>query len=312
MNNGRFNMPFEERQLFWQNLEKIKNVLLFDDIQFTKFIGIGILEYSKCRNTLNYLPLDCVYELAEKLNFHFMDLFTPDFKLLYNCNDQATLERYTIAPYSKLTPTLNIISYLEKTRGTRAKINLLRKLQLSENFLNNDQSRTNIHLISDTTHYLADTYNFGDHEFVSMGQQTPFSPVGKLIQDKLRGPEKDVEDLLETFVYECCHYFDKNCDYKILELSNDFAIFDSIPKKDVLEELKVNQSEFGNEEVCLTKMGCLSSFTWFQYNQYAPVQKLKSAYDGNDTNQYIIDLTPFKNPSRYPSATILDFKAISH
>lgn len=304
-------MP-NERQLFWTNLEKIRNVLLFSDNEFAEFIGISFSEYAKSKSTHTLLSLDCVFELAEKLNFHFMDLFKADFKLLYNCDDQATLEKYTIAPYSKLTPTLNIISYLEKTRGTRAKTNLLRKLQLSENFLNNDQSRTNIHLISDTTHYLAETYNFSEHEFIGMGRQTPFSPVGKLIQDKLKGPEKNIEDILDTFVYECCHYFDKNCDYRILSMANDYAIFDSIPKKDVLEELKVRPSEFGNEEVCLTKMGCLSSFTWFQYNKYAPVKKIKSAFDGDETNQYIIDLAPFRKLSSSPSATILDFKAINH
>lgn len=312
MNNGRFSMPFNERKLFWLNLDKIRDILVLSDAQFAQYIGINYSEYTKSKSTHTFLPLDCVFELSEKLNFHFVDLFNPDFKLLYNTGNEQVSERYTIAPYSSLNPTLNILSYLEKTRGTRAKINTLRKLQLSENYILNTQNKTNINLINDTVHYLAETYQFSDDEFLSMGKQTPFSQLGNIIGPQLNGPEKDVVDVLETFVYECTPLFDTNCDYKLTEVRDNYAIMAGFPKKDVLEELKSLPSTFGNEKVCLTKMGCLSSFSWFQYNRYAEVKKIASTNDGHSSNEYLIDLTQFKKLDSSSSATVLDFKSVNH
>lgn len=269
----------------------------------------------KCKSTQAYLPVDCIYQLSEKLNFHFEDLMTPDFKLLHDParsgNQLPIPEKYTIASYSKLTPTTNIIAYLEKTRGPQAKINLLRKFQLSEDYFLNEQNRTNIHLISDVVKYLAGTYQFSENEFINMGKQTPFSATGKIISQKMAGQTK-INDIVEFFFTECGPLFDKNCDYRITDIVNDFAIMEAIPNKDVMEELKIKPHEFGNETVCLTKLGCISSFSWFNFKRYARVEKLTSVYEGDATNKYLIDLAPFKKLSSLPSADILEFKPLYH
>ena len=305
-------MP-NERQLFWYNLDHIKDKLLLSDEQFAKFVGIGLNQYRKCRENYAFLPTAAVYELAEKCNFHFMDLLKPDFQLYIPTeeNQKSIPDKYLIAPYSALTPTVNIINYLEKTRGPRTKTNLLRKFQISDEFFKNPQSKTNIMLISDVTKYLAETYKFSDDEFMSMGKQTPFSPSGKLIEEKLKD-RKDIVEMLEGFLIECAQYFDKNADYRLLDISNDFATMEVIPKKDVMEELKIRSHQFGNEEVCLTKMGCISSFTYFHFKRYARVEKLTSNYDGGDSNRYIIDLAPFKKLSRALPADVLQFKPVHH
>lgn len=311
MSNGRSSMP-NERQLFWYNLDHIKDKLLLSDEAFAKFIGISFTQYSKCRSNLSYLPTSAVFELAEKCNFHFEDLLKPNFVFqLANDKEGPIPDKYLIAPYSKLTPTVNIINYLEKTRGTRTKTNLLRKFQISDNFFQNTESRSNIRLISDVTQYLAETYKFSDEEFINMGKQTPFSPAGSLIADKLKGIT-NVTDMLEVFITQCATFFDKNADYRVLNVSNDFLTMECIPKKDVMEELKIRSHEFGNEEVCLTKMGCISSFSYFHFKRYARIDKLNSVYDGDESNRYIVDLAPFKKLSRALPADVLQFKTIHH
>lgn len=303
-------MP-NERQYFWYNLEKIKNGLLLSDAEFAKFIGISLVQYTKNKNSMSFLPLAAVYDLAEKLNFHFTDLMGPDFGLNYSSfsEDKPMPERYTRAAYSKLTPTKNILNYLELTRGTRAKMNLIRKFQLSESYVQNENNRTNILLVSDIVKYLSSTYNFTEREFMAMGQRTPFTFTSSLLKDKL-SDHKDIYGVLEAFFEECTQIFDVNCQYRISEIVNDFAIIEVLPKRSVIEELQVKQTEFGNEQVCLTRMGCISSMTWFKYKRNARVEKISSVYEGDATNKYLMDLSPFKRLSSSPSASILDFKSI--
>jgi hypothetical protein len=306
-------MP-NERQLFWQNIERIREGLLLSDIEFAQFLGVSHSVFVKCRSNLAFLPLSCVYELAEKLNFHFTDLLKPDFTLLNTWDNQGEAplpDRYIKAAYSKVAPTKNIVNYLELTRGPRAKTNLIRKFQLSEEFIQNENNNANVLLMSDVTKYLAETYRFTDQEFIAMGQRTPFSIKNQEFIDKLTN-QKDVYDLLDIFFDECTHVFDKNCTYRISDIVNDFAIIEVLPHKNVLSELGVNNSQFGNEEVCLTRMGCISSLTYFKYKRFARMEKLTSVYDGAETNKYLFDLAPFKKLSSGLSADVLHFNSIYH
>lgn len=305
-------MP-NDRQIFWMNLEKIRDGLLHSDEEFAKYMGVSLSQYQKCRNNFSYLPMPAVFEMAEKLNFHFVDLMSPDFKLNHApfAPSQALPEKYTVAAYSKMTPTKNIINYLELTRGTRAKTNLIRKFQLNEDYVQQEDNKTNIHMISDVVKYLAETYHFTEEEFISMGKRTPYSFTGSLLKDKLTD-HQDIYGVLEAFFEECTEIFDKNCTYRISDIVNDFAIIEALPNKDVLEELKIRPAQFGNEEVCLTKMGCISSMTWFKYRRYARMEKLTSAYDGDTTNKYLMDLSPFKKLSGPFSGDVLEFKPVHH
>lgn len=304
-------MP-NERQIFWYNLDKIRETMLLSESDFAKYIGVGQALYSKCKNSNAFLPMACIYDLAEKLNFHFTDLLKTDFHLNYlpsGMEQKILPDRYSRAAYAKTGPTKNILSYLETTRGTRAKTNLLRKFQLNEEYIQDETNTANAHLLADVVKYLSETYHFTEREFVAMGQRTPFSFKETLLKDKL-GDQKDIFSILDVFFDECAQVFDKNCDYRISDIVNDFAIIEAIPKKEVLEELEVRPENFGNEQVCLTKMGCISSMTYFKYRRYSRIEKLNSMYDGDSSNKYLMDIAPFKKLSSAPSADILQFKPI--
>ena len=156
-------MPLSENIILWRNLERIKDQLLLDDSEFAQFLDIPYQEYLRNKNKQLFLPLTCMFEFSEKLNLHFEDLLSSEFKLnstiTNNNRDMILADRYSIASYSKTKPILNIINYLEIHRGVRAKINLLRKFQLTEEFILNQENNTNIFLISDIAKYLTNLYN---------------------------------------------------------------------------------------------------------------------------------------------------------
>ena len=289
-----------DNTLFWRNLEKIKDVLLLNDSEFALSLGLGTDEYFSAKNKDATLPLDCLFELAEKYNFHLEDLMlNNNFVVNYNPHKEVPLmDRYTLAPHSQTRAIINILNYLELTRGTRAKINLIRKFQLSEDFIQNEKNSANVLLISDILKHLKSVHNFGQADFVGIGRRMPFIANNTILKDKL-SLHNNAFDIVECFVYECTKLFDTNCTYTISKGNNDYAIIDVSPNKNVVDELNLKSHDFGNEELCLTKMGNFSSTVFFKYGRNAQIKKINSIHAGHTTNQYLLDLSPFnKEESR--------------
>ena len=304
-----------EGQIFWNNMERIKDSLLLNDQEFASSLGLSTVDYSKFKNTSKLLPLNCVFEFAEKMNFHFADLMEKDFQLQsiknLNSGSDRIPDRYNCATYSEIQPIRNIISYLEIVRGLRAKTNLIRKFQLTENFFNNENQKTNIFLISDIVKYLSQTYRFSDAEFLAMGQRTPFVVKGNFLESKLSN-QKTVEEVVSAFFEECTHLFDKNYHYKISSMRNGQAIIEAAPIKHVLEELKIDSSNFGNEEACLTRMGVISSMTHYKFKKNVPITRLSSLQKGDKSNRYLLDLNSFKKLSSTTSLRLVSSPSIYH
>ena len=286
-------MPLNDSQIFWLNLEKIKDDLLISDAQFAQELQMSLKDYLKIRGTSKLLPLDIAFEYAEKRNFHFEDLFKIDFKLKLDSTSCALLDRYTYANYSQIKPVMSIVDYLEQIRGPRAKTNLLRKFQLSEDFLMDDANKANIFLVSDIASYMKSAFNFTDNEFILMGQRTPYVTGNNFLKTKLTN-HSSAQSIFANFFEECTQLFDKNSTYRVDKMTDEFAIIDAIPKRSVIEELQISPSEFGNDQASLSRAGIISSMTVFQYNLNTPIKKISSLYHGDKYDRYLLDLSVFK------------------
>jgi hypothetical protein len=160
-------MLLNENQIFWANLKKIQDLLLLDGIGFSAYIGMNHQEYSYQKDSEKFLPINAVYELSEKLNFHFEDLLKPDFSLNYSPDKKTPLAiRYDIGKHSHTRAIVNILNYVELKKGARSKINLLRKFQLAEEFIMNPENKVNYLLIADITKYLSINENFEQKNFL--------------------------------------------------------------------------------------------------------------------------------------------------
>lgn len=290
----------EDNQLFWRNLEKIKDVLLLNDVEFAASMGLKLEEYLSCKKKNSTLPIDALFGLAEKLNFHLEDLLLKsDFTVNYNPHaQQPLLDRYTLAPHSQTRAIINILNYVELTKGTRAKINLIRKFQLSEEYIKNEKNQANVLLISDILKYLGTNHNFKKADYIGIGRRMPFLENNHILKDKL-SIHRTAYEILECFVYECTQLFDTNCTYTIAEATTDYAIIDVRPNRNVVDELRLDNKNFGNEELCLTKMGNFSSAVFYKYGKNAQIKKINSIHSGHKTNQYLLDLSPFKKMERF-------------
>lgn len=289
-----------EKKNFWNNLGKIQIALSLSDRDFSNFLDIKHNQFLNKKRNLEFLPINCVFECAEKLNFHFEDLLHDTFDItpiLSKIQDTHNLpSKYAVATYSSTRPIMNVINYIERNRGERAKTNLLRKFQTTEEFLNNINQKTNILLMSDMIRYLAETYNLKHQDFYALGRMTPFTLMNQGLINEL-GNKSNVYQLLDYFLDEIAHRFDKNFTYRINNISGDYAILEALPNKYVVDELNLKDFQFGNEETCCSRMGVLSSITWAKYKTFAETKKISSIYQGDQTNLYLFDLTPFKKLS---------------
>lgn len=287
-----------EIKIFWINLGRIQNTLSITDEEFAKYLGMGHPLFIKHRRACTYLPLNCVFELAERFGFHFENLLQESFdiKTIFNKihGISSFSKRYSNASYSSTRPISNVVSYIEKTKGERAKLNLLRKFQISETLLEVPDIKTNIHLMTDSLQYLRKTYQLKDIDILSMGQMTPFTSVNQDLARELSN-KKNIYELVDYFFEELCQSFDKNHSYKLINLSDDYAVIEIKAYQDVLDELKLTVNQFGSENLCLTRLGVLSSLTWFKYGRFTPVKKITSAFDGSPSNQYLMEISSFKN-----------------
>lgn len=219
------------------------------------------------------LPLNALFELAERMNFHFEDLLKDDFVLKYDPDaNRPLMDRYTLAPHSQTRPIINILNYVELTKGARVKTNLIRKFQLSEDYIKQEQNKANILLITDIVKYLSNNHDFKKSDFLSIGRRMPFISNNNILKNKLTDHDTAF-DILECFIYECTRLFDTNCTYKISEKSGDSAVVEVLPNKNVVDELMIDMNLFGNEEVCLTRMGNISSVMYYKYGRNAQVKK---------------------------------------
>jgi hypothetical protein len=304
-------MPAEV-QNFWLNLGKIQDALLLSDEEFSKYLEIDYTYFLEKKYQLSFLPLNCVFECAEKLNFHFEDLLQDSFNtsaiLSRLQGESILLPKYTTATYSSVRPIKNVLSYLAKEKGERSKVNLFRKFQISESFLNNPNQKTNILLITDAIQYLINTYQLKASDLCAIGQMTPH--VNTDMQMGLSN-RKNVYELVDFFYLEYAQLFDKNYLYRIEKMTSDYVIIESLPNKDAIQELQINIAQFGNENVCFSRMGIMSSIFWPKYKINASIKKLSSLYAGDLSHRYFIDLTPFKNLSSF-SRSRLESNAVYH
>lgn len=282
-------MPVEN-QIFWNNLQKIKERLLFSDCEFADFLDLPFNIYLKTKERRETFSLFHMSEVADKLKIHLADFVDPNFEFNGRLfmGSQSLPDRYCHATFSTMRPVMNILSYIEKYLGFEAKRRLLRKFQVDDSLIFENGAKTNIHLITDFLNYLSLTNDFQTEDFIAMGQMMPEQSANSILKEKVAG-SRSVEELYEILIFECTHLFDVNCTYKLVSLKNSEIIIDAIPNSHALSELSLFRDQFGSEELCHTRMGVFSSMPRLKYSCNGIAKKIESVFEGGTHNRYKIN-----------------------
>lgn len=283
-----------EANIFWGNLERVRNTLLLNEFEFAEYLDVSEEFYKTRRKRQHFLPVYCLHQLASVYGFLFEDLLKSDFdvsSIINIDNSSNTLgERYSYATFSTTIPILNIINYIESEKGISVKVDVFKRFGLSSTFFNDPTLKTNLHLISDINFYLKTYHGLQDMEFRLMGEQF----VKTMSRTKLETPFKEartLQEIISIFIEDISVQLDQNYHYQISKLTEDFAVIDSIPRKRLIEELGVPADLISNEVTCLTKMGLMASVTSLYNGTKAKVTKIDSLFSGGSSNKYLIDFS---------------------
>jgi len=191
---------------------------MLDDEGLSQFLGMSRIHFDHYKKDKLHLPLNCVVELAEKVNVHIEDLLSSDFRLnssFVNSVFQFHLDqKYNFAKHSRTRPIANILDYLDHFVHPRMRLNILRKFQLSEEFINNAHSEVNMFLILDILKYLKEDFALSSDHFFKIGQRTPFLPQNKGLIQILKQFDSPGESLA-YFIEVLTKQFDTNFSYEV-------------------------------------------------------------------------------------------------
>src|SRR5690606_1306974 len=111
--------PSTEVEIFWKNLDNIRNIFIMSEEEFASYLDISLSVYRRKKASGYFLPFSNLHYLAKSLNLNVEELTSPEFNLTpliekSNANN-ALDERYTYAMFSSNIPILNILNYSEET-----------------------------------------------------------------------------------------------------------------------------------------------------------------------------------------------------
>jgi hypothetical protein len=285
-------------QIFWTNIGIIRAALLLEENSFASYLGIGFHEFIKHKTKKEFLPFHSIITLGLRLSFDYNELFKENFdinKILDPLSSGKRLsERYTQGTYTRPIVILNTLRHIEFIQGVRAKAELLNGFNLDLYQLMRTDTRVNIHLNKDILSFLRARYKLDLNFFLQMGRTVAGRMTDSPMAEDIK-TQKNIEQMLELFILEYISEFDENFHYTIKSLSSDFAVVEAVPRKNVLEELEILPTHFGNDPADFNRMGIFSSISFFNYGQFAEIKRISDLLIGDKSSQYLIDLRPFKS-----------------
>ncbi len=276
----------------WVTIDKIKHTLgwndaeLLDRLQLTKKQLVS-------EKQLNLSPrLDVITNLTESLGISIESLITGkiDFQTLkaHSVGKFEELpERYSVATFSKKKTTIHLLDFIEEKFGWQTKKNVLTHFQIKEIFCKDPDGAVNFLLPSDICEFVSLKYKMPLAVIRKMGahstQTNQNTPAGKTLAS-LGSPKS----LLENFFgYLVNRHFEKNQNYKILKLTDQFCIVETHFRQELKDALKNNQ--IGNIFACHSIAGTMSSLTSYLGLPSSQVTKIDCIHQGGFSCKYLID-----------------------
>jgi hypothetical protein len=242
--------------------------------------GVGLTE-THVENLADALDLDPEAILNATLDFQALEAHRKG-------NVDYIPTRYSQVAFSKRRTSNYILEFVEREYGWRKKLEILRKLQVTESALQNTEGWINIRFLQDVCHSIVDLtgnpnilQHVGEYSYVA----NRFSPIGKIYRS-LSGPKELFE---ATFPELAGKYYDKNTHYRLLKLTDTDSILEATANPEVAEGLKTKR--VGSPGVCAQKIGVLASFMGYLNLPFAKVEHPSCIHRGDQRCLFSVDFS---------------------
>ncbi|HAZ11629.1 MAG: hypothetical protein A2X86_18055 [Bdellovibrionales bacterium GWA2_49_15] len=291
--------------ILWRNFSNIQKVLNLSDDEYARFLNIGPKTFRTLTSTKAAFPLDIAATLSEKLFFDLADFLEKDLDMdaIYSAyfKIEQLPERYRPAAFCRARSLAHVLDYVERKQGKLRKNIILRKFQTNGAFFKNLDNAHNIHFNEDLTAHLHHL-GYDKSDFFQMGQNSVHLNSKGPVQDCLR-EAKSVKNGVEIF-FECVSpMFDRTHHYKITTMTKDKIILDAPRNKEAQDAL--HTKIISNEHLCQLKLGIFSAVPlYLGIQQYLPVKKTRSVFEGAPSNVYELDLSVLSHLSGISNTTL--------
>jgi len=230
-------------------------------------------------------------EFLKKLNVSATSVFTDsvDYDQIFHHfygNMSYLQTKYSIGASGRKRTIINILDYIEKTKGKLEKLRILRRFQMSPyQFLDPDELINNNFIVDLFDQLLRDGYGLED--IVKMGEYSYDSIKGTDFGKKLE-KQRNKKEVLEYIFVQAIDAFDNNFDYKIKRLNSAQCLLEVRQNEQVAAAM--GKKKIGSFPLSISKIGVMSTFARHIGQKDFKVELVRSAYNGQPCCEYLLDL----------------------
>ncbi|HCM38359.1 MAG: hypothetical protein A2070_07240 [Bdellovibrionales bacterium GWC1_52_8] len=271
----------------WNTLARIQITQNYSDAQLAELLKMTQREFLAHKAGRKDISILSALSLSEHLHIGVEALFNgqidyTSLTLHHGGQDHLLPERYALKAMSRMRSAKTFLNYVEERYGWQTRAMLLRKFQIKESALVNDDALVNVRLASDIcsfvhryTNDLQPIVDMGHHSFNTYSS----SKVGALIRT-----QEGMRTVHEFVVSEILgKYIEANFIWAIETISNQGCTVSGYPNPDVPEV-----EEMHNPLMCALRTGFTSSVPRYLGFRNSSVRKTACIWQGDSRCRYEI------------------------
>jgi hypothetical protein len=239
-----------------------------------------------------FFELEPTSFLDEKINFREISI--------RHSAQKDLPDRYMVAAFGRRRATITSLDYIERKSGWRVRRDVFRHFGVNELMFSNPMAPISISFISQLSEHMSRSYAYGNHELYEMGTNLYMGSRSALIESVFSSCRNPAE-IYARFFGDMMKFYEFNCYYDILKMSEDHCIFEVRSRPEVAAALGVRH--LGNRKLCSLKSGIASSMTAYLGMPFAQIRELSCVHAGDSSCRFELRYSGGRN--RAPAEHVL-------
>ncbi len=196
-------------------------------------------------------------------------------------------ERFSKAAFNRMRTSISSVNFLENVAGWRLRLDVIRRLDITEKMLQDPFAPISIILLTDLCDYLSQR-QFQKKDFFEMGAYT-FESDRQSLVPKLFSEISNPKESYEFLFNDCMNLWQQTSDFKLTDISNSTATVEFLTNRDAAAEVGIRH--LGSAHVCQIKLGCVSNVPRYSGRPAARVKELACVHRGDDVCRFELDFS---------------------
>lgn len=280
----------KQSRFLFNAMERLRCTLDHDHREWAALLRLSYKEYERIWSQRKPLPATALVHVAERLHLSIDQLTRGDIDYNavaahYSGDFKHIPEKYLVAATSRKSTALCIIDFTTKTSGWMTGLEALRWLQIHPAALHDETTNVNIRFMTELFGFLRKK-RLTDEHIRLIGSDTGVRSQNSALGKRL-ACAKSPSEVYESMIVELIAFWERNCDYQLIKLTRSNCLIKSSTNQEVAEKLRVRH--VGSSNVCLFRMGLLSSAPGYIGLPFANVEEKACVHRGDPACLFEVD-----------------------